>query len=287
MQDAVSWNIFRLVGDGMHLAGMVLGLLAVLATGTVECFSRKTQVLYQLVYVSRYLDVFVDSQVMYLLCFKIAFNLITATMLLLFARLHHTYDAGADSCNLLALVAPALVLAHAASTGSGFCEEMWTLSELLEPVALVPQYILCYRAAKVRPVVVLYVLAVGGYRLLYVCNWIYKRTQWHSAYRDYTSWFGGAIECVLFIDFIVRISRRSEVVGELGVTALGRMVLAVDDRAGRLSEKVEMATMGRRIPFGLSGHGQDERKRKEWDYSDRHSDGESCGLLSGSVDTEI
>merc|ERR1719237_1522079 len=132
-----------------------------------------------------------------------------------FAMLHRTYDASADSCNLLALVVPTGVVAYAVSRGSGFREEMWTFSEFLEPFALVPQYILCYRASRVRPVVVLYVLAVGGYRILYVCNWIYKRMNWHNAYNDYTSWFGGTVECMLFVDFAARISQRREVIGEM------------------------------------------------------------------------
>lgn len=286
---AVSWNVFRLAGDALHLAGMVLGLSAVWGTGSVECFSRKTQVLYQIVYVTRYLDVFMDHQGAYLFFFKATFNVITATMLVAFAVLHRTYDVSADSCNLLALVVPTAVVAHMASHGLGFREEMWTFSEFLEPFALVPQYILCYRASRVRPVAVLYVLAVGGYRVLYVCNWIYKRMNWHAAYHDYTSWLGGGIECVLFFDFVWRISQRREVIGEMGASALGRMVLRMDDKAGRISEKIELGVVGRRVPFGLSGPGsqEDERKRKEWDVSDKLVDEESCRLLALSGDADL
>ena len=38
----------------------------------------------------------------------------------------------------------------------------------------------------------------------------------------------------------------------------GRIILQLDDGAGRLSERVELRTFGRRIPFGLSGPGSQE-----------------------------
>uniref|UniRef100_A0A7S4QQY6 ER lumen protein-retaining receptor n=1 Tax=Alexandrium monilatum TaxID=311494 RepID=A0A7S4QQY6_9DINO len=267
---------------------MVQGLCAVWSVGSVEGFSRKTQVLYQMVYVSRYLDLFLESQSFYLVFFKITYNLITAAMLASFALLWQGYNATADSCNLLAILAPTAAAAYMASAGSGFREEMWTFSEFLEPFALVPQYIICYRSVRVRPAAVIYTLAVGGYRFLYVCNWIYKRYKWQSAYRDYTSWLGGALECVLFIDFVMRISRRQEVIGEVGASSLGRLLLSLDGGAGRLSEKIEMRALGRRLPFGLTGTGSEAAsgERRQWEASDRLADEEGRGLLALGADED-
>mmetsp|Transcript_17616 Transcript_17616/g.41838 ORF Transcript_17616/g.41838 Transcript_17616/m.41838 type:complete len:293 (+) Transcript_17616:83-961(+) len=288
MIDTVSWNIFRLLADFLHLSGMGFGLAAILSSRSVSGFSRKTQVLFQVVFLSRYLDIFTTHQGLYLLFFKIAFNLITAFMLWLFHKLHHTYEASADSCNLLALIVPAAVLALLSAGGDGLREEAWTFSELLEPLALIPQYIVCYRASRVRPAAVIYTLAVGGYRTLYVCNWIYKRYVWHGAYHDYTSWIGGALECIIFADFLIRISQRREVIGAIGASPLGRIILQLDDSAGRLSEKIELRAMGRRIPFGLSGPGSqdDENMRKQWDVSDKLVDEEGCQLLTLSGDAD-
>lgn len=288
MGDGVGWNLFRLLGDFLHLGGMLFGLGAVWTGGSVEGFSKKTQVLYQTVYVARYLDLFTADQNLYLIVFKVAYNLITAAMLLSFSLLWQSYDATTDSCNLLTILGPTAVAAYLASSGSGFRQEMWTFSEFLEPLALVPQYIVCYRAVRVRRAAVVYTLAVGGYRLLYVCNWIYKRYKWHGAYTDYTSWFGGAIECLLFIDFVVRISQRKDVIGEIGASSLGRLLLSLDSTAGRLSEKIEMGTIGRRLPFGLTGPGSedDARSKKQWDVSDKITDEESCNLLTLSGDTD-
>lgn len=286
---SVSWNVFRLAGDFLHFGGMLLGLVAVFGARSVEGFSGKSQLLFLAVYVSRYLDMFTEVQGMYLMFFKITFNLITVTMLGAFAWLHETYDFSADSCNLVAIVAPTAAFAYVTSNGTGFQKEMWTFSEFLEPLALLPQYIVCYRSIRIRPAAVLYVLCVGGYRVFYVLNWIYKRAKWHGQYHDYTSWFGGLVECVLFFDFLIRISQRREVIGNMGASSLGRVILSIDDGAGRLSEKIELGVMGRRIPLGLTGHGSQEgdRKRKEWDVSDKMGDEEEHGLLTtlhGDID---
>lgn len=288
MLDAVTWNIFRLAGDVLHLGGMALGLGAVWQSRSVEGFSRKTQVTFQVMYVCRYLDIFTASQNAYLLFFKVGFNVITALMLVAFVRWSSTYDQAADSCNLVAVLGPSFLLAHLTASGSGFREEMWTFSEFLEPLALIPQYIVCYRAARVRPAALLYMLALGGYRMLYILNWVYKRYKWHSAYHDYTSWAAGAVEGVIFVDFVVRIMQRKEVIGAIGTSPLGHLMLQLDEGAGRFAERVEMRTLGRRIPFGLSGRTSEdsEQERRQWDVSDKLGDEEGCRLLTLSGDPD-
>merc|ERR1719454_2626006 len=104
--DGVSWNIFRYAADYLHFGGMLLGLVTVWTSKNVECFSRKTQVLYQIVYITRYLDIFTQTQVMYLMFFKITFNFVSAAMLASFGLFWHTYDVAADSCNIVAILVP-------------------------------------------------------------------------------------------------------------------------------------------------------------------------------------
>lgn len=285
--DAVSWNVFRYAADYLHFGGMILGLVTVWTSKSVECFSRKTQILLQVVFVTRYLDVLTQPQVMYLMFFKITFNLITAGMIASFALFQHSYDAAADSCNIVAILVPTLIAACMMGSGEGFQELVWTWSEFLEPFALIPQYIMCYRAKSIRRVALLYVLAVGGYRVLYVCNWIYKRAKWSSAYHDYTSWIGGSVECILFIDFVFRIAKRGD--DALGVSVLGQAMLNIDDKANNISEQVELNTIGRRLPYGISGRAAkegDSMGAENWNKSDQHMDEEGCGLLTLSDDVE-
>lgn len=285
MPDA-SWNIYRYAADYLHFGGMVFGLLMIYSTRSVQGFSRKTQVLYQLVYITRYIDVITESQVRYLVFFKVIFNVITASMLMSFAIFHHTYDVVADSCNLVAILVPTFIAAFIVASDEGLQQELWTWSEFIEPFALVPQYIVLYRAKEVRRVSLLYVAAVGGYRLLYVCNWIYKRWTWHQAYHDYTSWIGGGLECILFFDFLFRILQRRDAQDALSVSWLGKVLLDIDDSAGKLSEAVELRTIGRRLPYGLSGSAT-KGEEKGWDAADKLADEEGCKLLTLSEDDNL
>lgn len=290
----VSWNYFRYAADYLHFGGMAGGLASVYLLRSVDGLSWKTQVLYQLVFISRYLDLFTQEQVAYLVFFKITFNLITAGMLIAFVLFRDTYDAKGDSCNLVAILMPTAIAAYLFSREPTFVETMWTLSEYLETFALVPQYILCYKTELVGPRTALYVLAVGGYRVLYVCNWIYKRSKWHSSYTDYTSWASGGIECLLWADFAFRLFRRQVCFcgggREPGTTVsfMGMFVLKVDGGVGKISEVLEMRTVGRRLPYGLSGNSDKEVDcpKKEWDTRDRLVEEEGCKLLTLSDDND-
>lgn len=288
LDGSVNWNIFRYIADFLHFGGMLFGLGAICQSRAVNGFSKKTQVFLLMVYVTRYLDIFTHTQVRYLLFFKVAFNVITGAMLATFSAFQNTYDANSDSCNMVAILVPVAMAAGVVASGTGFVNQMWTFSEFLEPFALVPQYIMCYRAQSVRLQALYYVLMVGGYRLFYVLNWIYKRYQLTSYYHDYTSWAGGGLECVLFIDFLVRISQRREAFGELGASCFGRVLLGVDEWAAYLSEKIEMKVLGRRLPYGISGHVQDgtELSKRTWDVTDQHGamESEKCGLLNLTPD---
>lgn len=278
LDSSVNWNVFRYLADFLHFGGMISGLAVVGSTRSVDGFSGKTQVLYQLVYFCRYLDIFTESQTLYLVFFKVTFNLVTATMLAMFWKFQRTYDAGADSCNLLIIVLPVAAAALLLGSGSGVKEDLWTFSEFLEPFALLPQYIVCYRAKRVRPGALIYVGAVGGYRVLYVCNWIYKRYKLHGRYHDYTSWLGGVVECAMFVDFVLRIAQRRDVVEASG---LGKLLLSMDDNAGRLSEKIEMSALGRRLPLGVSGSGGAQvNGGKTWLSTDRLTDEEGAKLMT-------
>jgi ER lumen protein retaining receptor len=294
MADSVSWNWFRYGADYLHFGGMCYGLVVVGTTNSVEGFSRKTQILYQTIYVTRYLDLFVESQIMYLVFFKIAFNLITALMLVGFTQFVNTYDARRDSCNILAVAAPTFVAAYVFSRQPTFVERMWTFSEYLETFALVPQYIVCYKSSKLPTPVIFYILAPGGYRVLYVMNWIYKRSQWHGMYTDYTSWISGGVECILFFDFVTRLFRQNpESLAQVqnavksspagpALSMLGSVVLKTDGALGRMSHTMEMNVVGRRLPYGLSG-GDDlllEGEDRQWHDGDACNGGEKRGLLS-------
>lgn len=185
---------------------------------------------------------------MYLVIFKVLFNLVTAATIVAMLRYRDTRDSAADSCCFFTIVVAVGIIADATTLGSSLRSQLWTFSEFLEPLALVPQYLMCYKAKQLRPAVVAYIFAVGGYRVLYIGNWVFKRYCWHSAYSDYSSWFSGLMESVLFFDFLISVARQRN-----ADSLLGQFVVRVDEEVGKVSEAVEMRTFGKRLDFLSKG----------------------------------
>merc|ERR1711964_570038 len=133
------------------------------------------------------------GQTAYLVIFKITYIVTSMITLGLFYALRRTWEPYKDTCNLSAILVPAFSLAILLTDEYTVTEVLWTFSEFLEGFAMVPQYIFSYRdTGNPDRGVLLYVLALGGYRIFYACNWIYKRVM-VPAYSDVQSWMGGCI----------------------------------------------------------------------------------------------
>merc|ERR1712072_430898 len=101
---------------------------------------------------------------------------------------------------------------------------------------MVPQYIFCYRDREAKDLgVSFYVISLGGYRVFYALNWIYKKIRMPN-YSDIQSWIGGIIEILFFVDFLnYRFT---------GHSMLRSMVLKVDEKINEISDKVELKVLG-------------------------------------------
>merc|ERR1719198_2507941 len=101
---------------------------------------------------------------------------------------------------------------------------------------MVPQYVFCYREKGSRDAgATLFIISLGGYRVFYALNWIYKKVQM-PGYSDIQSWIGGIIEILFFVDFLnYRFT---------GNSMLRSAVLSVDTKINEISDKVEMKVLG-------------------------------------------
>merc|ERR1712061_673950 len=98
-----------------------------------------------------------------------------------------------------------------------------------------------------------YVICLGGYRVFYALNWIYKKIQMPH-YSDIQSWIGGIIEIVFFIDFLnYRFT---------GNSMLRSMVLTVDTKINEISDKVEMKVLGSSSAMRMETEGGEMRRRR-------------------------
>lgn len=254
---AYSWNIFRYVGDYLHLFGIIVLLSTIAKNKSVAGISRSTQVLYFLVFTTRYLDLFDHSQSNYLVFFKLTYIATSVIVLVLFFQFDSTYERRNDTVNITVIILPCITAAILLTNEYSMLEVLWTFSEFIEGFAMVPQYVFCYRERSGQRDwgAGLYVICLGGYRVFYAMNWIYKKIQMPH-YSDVQSWIGGIIEIIFFIDFLnYRFT---------GNSFLRSMVLTVDTKINEISDKVELKVLGKssRVERIETEGGEMRRRRK-------------------------
>ncbi|CAE7727298.1 erd-2.2 [Symbiodinium pilosum] len=125
--------------------------------------SRSTQILYCLVFVTRYLDLLDKTQAFYLVFFKITYIVTSIIVLAVFYKLDATYERQKDTCSLAAILVPCSISALLLAETYQAVDILWTFSQFCEGFAMVPQYVFCYRDRLAKDVgVTLYVLSMGS-----------------------------------------------------------------------------------------------------------------------------
>lgn len=197
-------NIFRLIGDMLHLLSVVILLGKMLRHRTAAGISLKTQFLYAIVFSTRYLDLFTSFVSLYNTVMKMFF-LVTSWYICYLMRNKSpwkaTYDRENDTFRIRYLIVPCAVLAlifHRSTMHEVF-EVFWTFSEYLEAVAVLPQIFLLEYTERYDALTSHYLFALGAYRLFYVFNWIYRyvvegRLVWVSV-------IAGTLQTLLYVDF--------------------------------------------------------------------------------------
>jgi len=234
-----SWNVFRYIADYLHLFGVLCVILTLSKNQSCKGLSIRSQVLYLLIFVSRYLDLLTHSQAAYLVFFKLFFISTSAAIVAVMYQWRQSVEMHKDTCSILAIIVGCSVLALFTRSGNSVQETLWTFSEWLEAFGMVPQYVFSYRDPHSQDLGVKgFVLSVGGYRVFYALNWMYKRLMLGKNYHDSVSWLGGAIEILFFADYVC--------FRFFGLRSLLRSVtLAVDDKVNEVQERVELKMLGK------------------------------------------
>lgn len=267
-----SWNMYRYVGDGLHLLGVIVLLLTLVKNRGVTGISRGTQVLRLAVFVTRYLDLLDHNQIEYLVFFKLTYIITSVIVLLVFLKCDSSYEKSKDTCSLLVIFLPCTTAATLLANEHTVLEICWTFSQFLAGFAMVPQYIFCYRDRGAKDWgVSFYVLSLGGYRVFYALNWIYKKVMMPQYY-DIHSWIGGALEIIFFVDFIIfRFTTKS---------MLRTVALKVDEKVNEIQYKVESKVLGSSRSVSLAEESAGELRRR------RAAPKEDSVELADSLDLE-
>lgn len=193
-------NIFRLAGDLSHLLAIIILLLKIWKTRSCAGISGKSQILFAIVYITRYLDLFTTFISLYNSVMKVIFiGASLATVFLMFAKFRATYDRNHDSFRIEFLLIPTIILALLINHDFTVMEILWTFSIYLESVAILPQLFLVSKTGEAESITSHYLFALGSYRALYLFNWIYRYIM--ETHYDLIAIFAGVIQTILYCDF--------------------------------------------------------------------------------------
>lgn len=204
-------NIFRLSGDMMHLGSIFIILLKVLSQKNCKGISLKTQFLYFLVFITRYVDLFYNFSSLYNYIMKIIF-ILTSFLVCYFMKFKspykESYDKKSDNFQILYIIIPCALLGILTCYLDDeffLTEILWTFSIYLEAIAIIPQLFVVHENARtkggwVENLTSHYVFTLGSYRALYIANWIYRFAT-ETYYRDWIPWVSGVIQTIIYCDF--------------------------------------------------------------------------------------
>merc|ERR1712113_591529 len=193
-------NVFRLLGDLSHLGAIIILLLKIWKTRSCAGISGKTQAMFALVFITRYLDLFVHFVSLYNTVMKVIYIALSiGTCYLIFFKFKATYDGNHDSMRAEFLVVPALGLACLINTSFDVMEVLWTFSIYLEAVAILPQLFMISKTGEAETITSHYLFMLGAYRGLYILNWIFRF--YTESFFDPIAVVAGVVQTVLYIDF--------------------------------------------------------------------------------------
>ncbi|CAK5090910.1 unnamed protein product [Meloidogyne enterolobii] len=206
-------NIFRLAGDSAHLLAILILLWKIWKTKSCAGISGRSQVLFFVVFVSRYLDLFTNFVSIYNTAMKIFFVASSvATIYLMFFRFRATYDRNHDTFRIEILLVPSVVLALLINHEFTLFEVLWTFSIYLEAVAIMPQLFMLSKTGSAETITAHYLFALGrkffknskkifsgSYRGLYILNWVYR--YYMENHLDVIALVAGVAQTVLYADF--------------------------------------------------------------------------------------
>jgi len=198
-------NIFRFIGDMAHLMSFLVILVKMQGTKSAAGISLKTQQLYLLVFVTRYMDLFWNFISPYNTVMKSAFILLSlaSVWMMTAGEQAKTYDAASDSFPYAYLVIPCAILGvvcnqdHTSPT-----EWLWAFSIYLEAVAIIPQLFLLQKIGFCENITSHYVFLLGIYRFFYLLNWVWRYFHEYH-YSQIIVWVCGVVQTALYMDFFL------------------------------------------------------------------------------------
>lgn len=201
-------NTFRFMGDMFHVVSILVLILRLRVSKNAVGISLKTQELYLIVFIARYLDIFTTFYSVYNTFMKIAYIASTSYIIYMVRSTEPfktNYERSQDSFRHMHFaVAPCAAVALVTSviqSNYSPIDLFWTFSIFLEALAIVPQLVVLQRYREVENLTGHYVFFLGAYRLLYIFNWVYRAYNEAFYKHNWVVYGCGVVQTLLYIDF--------------------------------------------------------------------------------------
>ncbi|KGL73588.1 ER lumen protein retaining receptor 3 [Tinamus guttatus] len=193
-------NVFRILGDISHLLAIIILLLKIQRSKSCAGISGKSQILFALVFTTRYLDLFTNFISVYNTVMKVIFLLCAyITVYMIYGKFRKTFDSENDSFRLEFLLVPVTGLSFLENHSFTPLEILWTFSIYLESVAILPQLFMISKTGEAETITTHYLFFLGLYRALYIANWIWR---YHTEkFYDQIAVVSGVVQTIFYCDF--------------------------------------------------------------------------------------
>lgn len=192
-------NLFRMAGDLSHLVSILILIHSIQKKKSAKGISLKTQVLYVIIFVTRYLDLFTTFISVYNTLMKIFFITSSIYAVYLLKKYSSEIKENADIFPVQYLLLGAAVCALLFHYSFSPIELLWSYSLWLESVAILPQLFLLESKGEAELLTIHYIFALGLYRALYIPNWFYR--YFTEGRLDKLSIVTGIIQTLVYSDF--------------------------------------------------------------------------------------
>jgi ER lumen protein retaining receptor len=162
--------------------------------------SGKSQIMFAIVFTTRYLDLVTTFISAYNTIMKVIFVASSyATIYFIYSKFKPTYDRNHDTFRIEFLLIPVAGLSVLVNHEFSLLEILWTFSIYLESVAILPQLFMISKTGEAETITSHYLFALGIYRALYILNWIYR--YYYEGFFDLIAVVAGCVQTVLYCDF--------------------------------------------------------------------------------------
>uniref|UniRef100_A0A5S6MKB9 ER lumen protein-retaining receptor n=1 Tax=Xenopus tropicalis TaxID=8364 RepID=A0A5S6MKB9_XENTR len=187
-------------GDVSHLLAIIILLLKMWKSKSCAGISGKSQLLFALVFTTRYLDLFTVFISAYNTVMKIVFLVCAyVTVYLIYGKFRKAYDSENDTFRLEFLLVPVIGLSFLENYEFTPLEILWTFSIYLESVAILPQLFMISKTGEAESITTHYLFFLGLYRVLYLANWIWR---YHTEkFYDQIAVVSGVVQTIFYFDF--------------------------------------------------------------------------------------